>query len=89
VFADMMFGVSLIDPRDRAVVVSVTRRMLRRGRAGVLRVAKNLVRAVTRRGERPARTEWWRAALTDAGFVDVDVRALAHEGGIACARRPR
>jgi hypothetical protein len=44
---------------------------------------------VAGRGEHPARVEWWQEALLDAGFVDVTVRALEHEGGIALARKPR
>ncbi len=88
VFADMMFTVTLTSQRDRAVVALLVKRMLRRGPAGVVRLCRNAARILTRRWEHPASTGWWHDALVAAGFVDVTVRALAHEGGIACARRP-
>jgi SAM-dependent methyltransferase len=88
VFADMMFRINVISRRDRAVVVHFARCMLRQGPAGLLRLGKNVTRVLTGRGERPAGVQWWRQALLDAGFVEVSVRALAHEGGIASARKP-
>lgn len=88
VLGDMMFDLSPNDPRNRAVVAEKVQAMLSKGPAGVLRLAKNAVRIACGRWERPVRAEWWRRALTDAGFVDVDVTVLAHEGGIALARRP-
>lgn len=88
VFGDMMFRVSLHDARDRDVVRDKIRAMLRRGWPGALRLAKNGLRFAGGRWERPARAEWWEAALARAGFVDVEVRVLPHEGGVASARRP-
>jgi ubiquinone/menaquinone biosynthesis C-methylase UbiE len=88
VFGDMMFDLSPDDPRNRAVVADKVRAMLRKGPAGVLRLAKNGLRLACGRWERPARADWWRRALSEAGFVDVDVTLLTHEGGIAQARRP-
>ena len=88
VIGDMMFDLSPDDPRNRAVVAEKVRAMLSKGPAGVLRLAKNAVRLGCGRWERPARAEWWTCALADAGFVDVDVAVLAHEGGIAQARQP-
>jgi ubiquinone/menaquinone biosynthesis C-methylase UbiE len=88
VFGDMMFGVSLVRSRDRAVVAGTALRMLRRGPAGVLRLLRNAVRLAAGRGEHPARPEWWRDALRGAGFEEVSVTELRHEGGIAFARRP-
>lgn len=88
VFADMMFRVNLVDRRDRAVIAGLVRRLLRRGPAGVLRIAKNGFRFATGRWEQPAGVDWWEAALRRAGFDEVEVRPLAHEGGIATARRP-
>lgn len=89
VFADMMFRPSLSDPRDRRVVSSKVRAMVRKGPAGVLRLAKNGARFATARWEKPARPQWWEQALLDQGFIDVSVQALPHEGGIATARKPR
>lgn len=88
VFGDMMFGVGVIDPRDRRVLAAKVKGMARKGPAGVVRLARNGIRLAGRRWERPARATWWGAALGDAGFVDVDVQVLAHEGGLAAARRP-
>jgi ubiquinone/menaquinone biosynthesis C-methylase UbiE len=89
VFADMMFRVSVTNRRDRAVIRLLLMRMIRRGPRGLMRLLKNAVRIAARRWEHPATVEWWRSALAEAGFVDVDVRALEHEGGIAVAHRPR
>jgi ubiquinone/menaquinone biosynthesis C-methylase UbiE len=88
VFADMMFRVSLADQRNRAVILGLVGRLLRRGPAGVLRIAKNGFRYLTGRWEQPAEVGWWEAALLRAGFTEVEVRPLEHEGGIATARRP-
>lgn len=88
VFGDMMFGLALTDVRDRAVVGRKVRAMLRKGPAGVVRLAKNGARIASGSWEQPERAEWWRQTLSDAGFADVRVSVLHHEGGIASARRP-
>ena len=88
VFGDMMFGWRPGDRRDRRVVASKVRAMARRGPAGLVRIARNALRVLTFTGERPAPPEWWRQALVDAGFIDVTVECLVHEGGIASARKP-
>lgn len=88
VFGDMMFQVSLAHPRDRRVVAAKVRAMLRKGPGGIVRLVRNGARFASGRWERPARAGWWEAALRDAGFVDVEVAVLSHEGGIASARRP-
>lgn len=88
VFGDMMFRVSVGDARDRQVVKDKVRGMLRKGPAGVVRLVKNAARFAGRRWEHPARAGWWEAALRDAGFVEVRLEVLAHEGGVAAAKRP-
>ncbi len=88
VLGDMMFGVTLADSRDRRVVASKVRAMLGKGPAGVVRLLRNVLRMVTARWEKPARPDWWQSALRTAGFVDVAVEALPHEGGIASGRKP-
>jgi ubiquinone/menaquinone biosynthesis C-methylase UbiE len=88
VFGDMMFNVGLRDTRDRALIMRFVRSMVRRGPAGIIRLVKNAVRVLSGRGEHPASVEWWQRALQDAGFADVEVWPLDHEGGIAVARRP-
>jgi ubiquinone/menaquinone biosynthesis C-methylase UbiE len=89
VFGDMMFGWRPGDRRDRRVIFSIVRSMARRGPAGLLRIARNAIRTVARKGERPAPPEWWQRALQEAGFVGIRVECLVHEGGIAVARKPR
>ena len=88
VFGDMMFRVGLADARDREVVSAKVRSMVRKGPAGLLRLAKNGLRYASGTWEQPARADWWASALREAGFVDIEVQPLAHEGGIAFARRP-
>ena len=88
VFGDMMFALRPGDARDRRVVGEKVRAMLRMGPAGATRLAKNGARILTRRWEHPAPADWWRAALVETGFADVRVEELAHEGGVASARRP-
>ncbi len=88
VAGDMMFQVALGQARDRAAMARFAGRMLRRGPAGMVRLLKNAIRFASGRGEHPAGVGWWRMALEEAGFSEVVVRALEHEGGIATARRP-
>lgn len=88
VFADMMFAFRPSNRRDRSVITSKIRAMLRRGPGGLWRLLKTGMRIATFTGERPAPTEWWRQTLEDAGFIDVTVEPLTHEGGIAVARKP-
>ncbi len=88
VFGDMMFSWSPGDRRDRRVIGSMLKSMARRGPAGYVRIARNAFRVLTGTGERPAPAAWWRRALEEAGFVDVRVDCLLHEGGIAVARKP-
>lgn len=63
------------------------RALISKGPAGVARLIRNALRILTGQWERPARTDWWERALTETGFIDVQVIALDHEGGIAQARR--
>lgn len=87
VIGDMMFRIGLRQARDRVVILRFAVRMLRRGPAGLMRLLKNLLRLGSGRGEHPADIDWWQDALEQAGFVEVVVRPLQHEGGIATARR--
>ena len=82
-----MFHVGFRQARGRDVIVRFTREMLRRGPAGMMRRAKNAVRFATA-ASIPASIDWWRRELDQAGFSEIAVRALHHEGGIATARRP-
>lgn len=88
VFGDMMFRIGIADRRDRAVIALLVKRMIQHGPAGLLRLAKNATRIAAGRWEHPAGVAWWRDALLHAGFVEVAVQELEHEGGIASARAP-
>jgi len=88
VFGDMMFAVALADARDRQVIASKVRALAGKGPAGLWRLARNGTRFATRRWEQPARAEWWKRALVQAGFSDVGAELLDHEGGIAWGRKP-
>jgi ubiquinone/menaquinone biosynthesis C-methylase UbiE len=88
VVGDMMFSIAAGSARDRRVVRQKVIAIGRRGLPGIWRLAKNAVRILLGRWEHPAGAEWWQAALADAGFAEIAVQTLAHEGGIACARRP-
>jgi ubiquinone/menaquinone biosynthesis C-methylase UbiE len=89
VFADMMFTIAPFTRRDRTVIAGKVRSLARRGPGGLWCLIKAGLRTVTFTGEHPAPTEWWQAALAEAGFVKIVVEPLAHEGGIAVARKPR
>lgn len=83
ILGDMMFTLSLGGRRNREVVSSKVRGLLAKGPAGAWRLARNGARYLSRRWEHPAGPGWWREALLESGFVDVDVVTLEHEGGIA------
>lgn len=87
VIGDMMFRVGLRTARDRRIVTDMALGMLRKGPAGLVRLLRNVRRALTAPSEWPASVEWWDQALRSTGFSDVQVAALEHEGGIASARR--
>jgi ubiquinone/menaquinone biosynthesis C-methylase UbiE len=88
VIGDMMFRPQLTDSRSRRVIGAKVRGFLKKGLPGVIRMIKNVLRYLTGNWEQPADPGWWREALERAGFVEVDVQPLDHEGGIVSARRP-
>ena len=88
VLGDMMFRPSVGNARDRGVVISKIRALLRRGPGGVVRLFKNAVRFLAGGWEKPARAEWWEKALRSAGFAEVRVETRHHEGGIAYGVKP-
>lgn len=88
VFADMMFSTGLRSARDRRIVASKVRRLIRRGPAGAWRILKNVWRFALARRERPAPPEFWVRVLQEAGFVDVHVEEPVGDAGIVWARRP-
>jgi ubiquinone/menaquinone biosynthesis C-methylase UbiE len=88
VIGDMMFSLNPMQRRDREVVIDKLRQLARRGIPGVWRLIKNAARLISGRWEYPASADWWRQALQRAGFREVSIETLAHEGGIATAVAP-
>ena len=88
VIGDMMFSLNPMQRRDREVVADKLRQLARRGLPGIWRLVKNAARLVAGRWEYPASAEWWREALQRAGFQEVCIETLDHEGGIATAIAP-
>jgi ubiquinone/menaquinone biosynthesis C-methylase UbiE len=88
VIGDMMFRPTLGDERSRRIIGTKIWSLARRGPAGVLRLLKNLVRYLTGNWEQPADPAWWRSALAAAGFEQIEVQALEHEGGLVSAVKP-
>jgi ubiquinone/menaquinone biosynthesis C-methylase UbiE len=88
VIGDMMFSLNPTHARDRQVVGDILRKLSRRGLPGLWRLAKNAARLLTGRWESPANADWWHDALTRAGFCNVAIETLEHEGGIASADAP-
>ena len=87
VVGDMMFALSL-RPRDRRLVAGKIIAIARRGPAGAVRLARNAARLGMGRWEHPESPENWEQLLAERHFWDISVLPLAHEGGIATARRP-
>ena len=88
VLGDMMFKPSVGNARDRGVVISKVRALLRMGPGGLVRLLKNAFRYLTGGWEKPARADWWEATLRDVGFDQVRVETRHHEGGIAYGVKP-
>ncbi|HWX97695.1 MAG TPA: methyltransferase domain-containing protein [Solirubrobacteraceae bacterium] len=88
VFGDMMFSLNPMQSRDRRVVADKLRQLASRGLPGAWRLLKNAARLLAGRWEYPANADWWRSALARAGFEEVGIETLDHEGGIAAARAP-
>lgn len=66
---DMMFRVGVLRRRDRRVIGAHIRAMLRKGPAGVARLARAAARLLARRWGYPASASWWQSALAEAGFL--------------------
>jgi len=89
VLADMMIGRGAT-LADRRIILAKIRSMLRKGPAGLWRIAKNAVRFALRTGsEQPITLAAWTKLLTGAGFTHVAGSHIIAEAGIVSARRGR
>ncbi len=87
VFGDMMFGRGGTK-RDREIIGSKVRLLLKRGPAGWWRVAKNVARFTLRMRERPLPMATWVQILQDAGLVDVQGIPVVAEAAVVVGTKP-
>lgn len=87
VVGDMMFGRGATK-RDRDIIASKVSLMLRRGPAGWVRLAKNLVRFGLRVRERPVAMATWTAYFEASGLTGVSARAVVAEAGVVVGHKP-
>lgn len=88
VIADMMFGRGGTS-EDRKIVRAKVARMIKRGPAGVWRIAKNIVRFGLHRGtELPVPPPFWVDALRREHFADVQFTRLVAEAGLVVGHKP-
>ncbi len=87
VVSDLMVPLTL-RPGESGPLIRKVASIARKGPAGWWRIAKNLVRWGTGRGEYPASLEFWQGALHAAGFVDVGGRHVGEESGVAWGTKP-
>jgi len=81
VIGDMMFGRGS-DSRDREIISSKLRLMLKKGPAGWWRIAKNAGRFVFRFQERPVSMQAWVTMCSDAGLTDVVALPVVNEAAV-------
>jgi ubiquinone/menaquinone biosynthesis C-methylase UbiE len=84
--ADMMVPLTL-RPGQSGPLLRKLRTFAGRGVGGYWRIAKNGARWVSGRGEYPASLPFWRRALGEAGFEDVDGRTVGAESGVVWGRK--
>jgi len=88
VVGDMMFGRGSTT-RDREVIASKARIMLRRGPAGWWRLAKNVARFTLRLQERPVPIDRWSSYFAKAGFAAVTATAVVDEAAVVAGTKPQ
>lgn len=86
VVGDMMFGRGSTT-RDREVIASKMRIMLRRGPAGWWRLAKNVARFTLRLQERPVPIDRWKSYFAKAGFTAVTATAVVDEAAVVAGTK--
>lgn len=86
VVGDMMFGRGG-EARDREIIASKVKGMLRKGPAGWWRIAKNATRYLVRYGERPVSMGTWVTFFEKAGLVDVRAIPVVNEAAVVVGTR--
>jgi ubiquinone/menaquinone biosynthesis C-methylase UbiE len=87
VVGDMMFGRGG-EARDREIIASKVKGMLRKGPKGWWRIAKNAARYLVRYGERPVSMGTWVTYFESAGLVDVRSVPVVNEAAVVVGTRP-
>jgi ubiquinone/menaquinone biosynthesis C-methylase UbiE len=87
VIGDMMFGPGR-DGRDRQIIASKVSAMVKRGPAGLWRLARNGWRIYVSRQECPLSPKAWSTLLSEAGFIDIRAQAVVAEAAIITASTP-
>jgi SAM-dependent methyltransferase len=87
VIGDMMFGRGR-ESRDRAIISSKVKVMLKKGPGGWWRIAKNAARYAFRMQERPVSMSAWVQYFEQAGFVDVTATVVVHEAAVVRGTKP-
>jgi ubiquinone/menaquinone biosynthesis C-methylase UbiE len=87
VVGDMMFGRGG-EARDREIIASKVRGMIRRGPAGWWRIAKNAGRYLFRYGERPIAMSAWVRLFESAGLVEVRAVPVVNEAAVVVGVKP-
>jgi cyclopropane fatty-acyl-phospholipid synthase-like methyltransferase len=87
VVADLMVPLTMRPGQSDALLRKV-RSIAAKGLPGYWRIAKNVVRWATGRGEYPESLEFWTRALGETGFADIGGRCVGTESGVVWGRRP-
>jgi ubiquinone/menaquinone biosynthesis C-methylase UbiE len=87
VVGDMMFGRGS-EARDREIIASKVKMMLRKGPAGWWRIAKNAARYLARYGERPVSMSTWVSYFERAGLAEVRAIPVVNEAAVVVGTRP-
>lgn len=87
VVGDMMFGRGG-EARDREIIASKVRTMIRKGPAGWWRIAKNAGRYLFRYGERPISMGAWVRLFESAGLVEVRAVPVVNEAAVVVGVKP-
>jgi ubiquinone/menaquinone biosynthesis C-methylase UbiE len=86
VVGDMMFGRGG-EARDREIIASKVKGMLRKGPAGWWRIAKNGARYLVRYGERPVSMGAWVSFFERAGLIEVRAIPVVNEAAVVVGTR--